>query len=235
MALETVGLDSLLYWPALPASIEPDVANDRSEERWNAALRRDAYRYGSKPVDVPDAWMAYRAAMEWHRASHSRAEDFQDPEDPEGTISVEAAAFLCQKGRMAAKRKLAWLGEFIAAKIAANDDEFLTALARIPKLVPNGEPPLAEQDPTTGAWREWGGGDSQERRVMNAIFCLAGRWPIKGPTCRKISEFLTKEGIQICEREIRRIAECYGVPLTKGMVGRPLKKKPKNKGKKGSP
>jgi hypothetical protein len=242
--LDCVGDDSLLRWPALPEAIEPRVFNDRSEEKWRAALYRDAYQYDSFILKAPEAWMAYRAAMEWHRESRSTPEDFRDREDPDGTVSIKGAEFLCHEQRMEAKRKLAWLGEFIAVKIAANDRKFLDGLARIPKLIPLGSAPLSVQDAKTGGWREWIACSPQEGDVINAIFTFAGRNAIqqtylfdgsKTPTCREVFDFLMSNNVTISERDIRRIAKRFGVPLAPDKVGRPSLKKKRNSDKKRPP
>jgi hypothetical protein len=234
VALDWVATDSLLYWPELPEAIEPNVAQARSVDKWQAALRRDAYRYGNFLLKTPEAWMVYRAALEWHRESECSPEDFRDLEDPEGTVSIKVAELLCHEQRMAAKRKLAWLGEFIAAKIAA-DNKFLGGLARIHKLVPQGSAPLPVQDAETGGWREWIACGAQEGYVINVIYKLAGRNAIqrtdlegisKTPTCREVFDFLASQKKQIEEREIRRIAKRFGAPLAPDKVGRrPLKKR----------
>jgi hypothetical protein len=242
--LDWVGDESLLRWPALPEDIEPRTFNDRSEEKWRAALHRDAYQYGSFILKSPEAWMAYRAAKEWHRESHSCPEDFRDLEDPEGTVSIEGAELLCHEQRMVAKRKLAWLGDYIAGKVAANDEKFLSGLARISKRVPHGSPPPPVQDPSTGEWREYISCHPQEGYVINAIFTFAGRNAIvhtdvtgvcETPNCREIFDFLASHGKTIEEREIRRIARKFGVPLSSAKVGRPPQPKRRNSVKKRPP
>ncbi len=242
--LDWVGDDSLLCWPALPEDIEPRTFDDRSEEKWRAALHRDAYQYGSFILKSPEAWMAYRAAKEWHRESHSCPEDFRNLEDPEGAISIRAAEILCHECRMNARMKLAWLGAYIASKVAANDVKFLGGLARIPKRIPNGEPDQAEQDPDTGGWRESISCHPQEGLVINAIFTFTGRNAThqsnisgvsKTPTCREVFDFLASRKKQIDERDIRRIAKKFGVPLAPDKVGRPPSKKRRNSVKKRPP
>jgi len=222
--------ESLYYWPELPEVIEPEGLGNRTHELWHKALSRDAYRYGSFLLKHPDAWMHYRASNIWHLESMHIPEDFIDVDAPEGTITLSEAESQCHQWRMAARRKLAWLGVRFAAKVASHDRKFFEALARITKELPLGGPPPPEIDPESGACREWLRCHQQEGDVVNAIYHFAGRDATcridygelcQTPTAKKIVTFLESNGIKASEPDVRKIAKKFGLPLAPGAPGRP--------------
>ena len=207
VGLDYLGHDSLELWPELPEEIEPRVAKDRNVQKWIQAIGRDAYTYGSIVLKNPEAWMVYQASVAWHREANSCAEDFLDPDDPDGVTSMMTAESLAQASRRNAGPKLAWLGSRIAAKVVAEKPEkFFPALARITGEMRNFPKPPSKYDPETGAWKEWIRCPPQEGLIVNAIYAIAGRGatlrlshplgPIHTPTIREILEYLEAEGIQ---------------------------------------
>jgi hypothetical protein len=234
VGLDYLGHDSLELWPEIPEEIEPRVAKVRNVQKWMQAIGRDAYTYGSFVLKNPEAWMVYKASLAWHREANACAEDFLDPDDPEGVTSMRTAESLAQASRRNARTKLAWLGSRIAAKVAAEEpDKFFPALAKITKEMREFPQPPSKFDPETGAWKEWIRCPPQEGLIVNAIYAIAGRGatfhlkqpigPVHTPTIREILEFLEAKGFQTTPRDIRRAAKKYGLATAEGPTGRPRK------------